>query len=363
MALETDIKPIERFEITPETLEFTTGADTRNIGIKHFLCLRRTLPKTRLSQAILYENVSYRRQLDMKMTSMRQDRLRNAQVLDSNMRAFRQAQKRKQQKWKRLDEVRLSNMNFPCVHMSNESERPKSCKIMYRMSEFKPEGEKAETPSPILPKMNLTVLREQTEIITHREKTFMTKFPEIIEYDQKLIDRYNNYCGKKFLEDGGSGRDARFHRFIKSLSPAVVSLDDYPHENVKSLSRLFKYATKDDRDRQTPRSARLVPKSHQQNMKHDVARRFDAIKSRESTFYSDDSDPVTERLMKTEAAIKHAERFQRTGEYLLETYRSDDVIQLSKHRRQDHDDIPEEENNGVPSAPPAVETDDGDTST
>ncbi|KAH3872182.1 uncharacterized protein LOC127868699 [Dreissena polymorpha] len=346
MTVEMEITPIKSFEITPETLEFTTGADTRNIGIKHFLCLRQTLPKTRLSQAILYENVSYSRQLAMKMESMRKDRLKYAQVLESNMRAFRQSQQRKQQKWKRVDEIRLSNMNLPCVHLKNEGERPKSCKIMYRMSEFKPDHGKPDSRSPVLPnmKLHMTVVREQTEIITHREKTFMTKFPEIIEYEPQVINKYNSYCGKLLLEEGSSGRDGRFNRFINCLSPAKVDENDYPIENLRSMSRLFKYATKDDRQgRQTPRSAKQVPKSHQQNMKHEVARRFEAIKSRENTFYSDDSDPSNDRLQKTEAAIKHAERFQRKGEYLLETYRSDDVIHINKHRKQEHDDIPEEE--------------------
>ncbi|XP_045215021.1 uncharacterized protein LOC123565076 [Mercenaria mercenaria] len=313
MAIDTEITPIQSFEITPETLEFTTGADTRNIGIKHFLCLRRTLPKTRLSQAILYENVSYRRQLSMKMDSMQKDRLRNAQVLESNMRAFRQTQKRKQQKWKRVDEIRLSNMNLPCVHLKSEEERPKSGKIMYRMSEFKPEGEKQESPQPVLPKMNLTVRREQTEIITHREKTFMTRFPEIINIDQALLDRHNNYCGKHLLEDGGSGQDGRFSRFVGALSPAKVDPNEYPFENLKSYSRLHKYdPTKDDR--QTPRSARVVPKSHQQNLKDEVAKRFEAIKSRENTFYADETESSTDRSQKTGALQRQTGRFQKRGE-------------------------------------------------
>lgn len=341
MAIETEITPIQSFEITPETLEFTTGADTRNIGIKHFLCLRRTLPKTRLSQAILYENVSYRRQLAMKMDSMRKDRLRNAQVLDSNMRAFRQTQKRKQQKWKRVDEIRLSNMNLPCVHLKSEEERPKSCKIMYRMSEFKPEGDKSDLPSPVLPKMNLTVRREQTEIITHREKTFMTRFPEIIHIDQALLDRHNNYCGKHLLEDGGSGLDGRFSRFVDSLSPAKVDAEDYPIENLKSYSRLHKYDSIKD-DRQTPRAARVVPKSHQQNLKDEVVKRFDAIKSRESTFYNDETEPLTDRSQKLGALLKQTGRFQKRGEYILETYKTDDVIYLKKHRMQDQEGIPED---------------------
>lgn len=342
MALQhTEIKPIKSFEITPEFLEFTTGADTRNIGIKHFLCLRRTLPKTRLSQAILYENVSYRRQLAMKMESMRKDRLRNAQVLDSNMRAFRQTQKRKQQKWKRLDEIRLSNMNLPCVHLKSEEERPKSCRIMYRMNEFKPEGERPELPAPVLPKMNLTVRREMTEIITHRDKTFMTRFPEIINIDQGLLDRHNNYCGKHLIENGGSMHDGRFSRFVGSLSPAQVDAEDYPVENLKSYSRLHKYDTSRD-DRLTPRSSKLVPKSHQQNLKEEVAKRFEAIKSRENTFYSEDG-LSTDRSQKLEMLLKQTGRFQKKGEYLLETYKTDDVIYLSKHRRQNQEDIPEAE--------------------
>lgn len=333
------IKPIQSFEITPELLEFNTGNDTRNIGIKHFLCLRHILPKTRLSQAILYENVSYRRQLGMKLESMKKDRFRNAQVLDSNMRAFKQTQERKKQKWKRLDEIRLANMNFPCMNYRSESERPKSGKVMYRMNEFHPEGEKSETMSPILPKMNLTIRREQTEIMTHREKTFMTKFPEIIEYDQKLIDKYNSYCGKHLLEAGGSGRDCRFHRFMDSLSPAVVDSEDYPVENLKSMSRLYKYAPRDSKDRQTPRSARLVPKSHQQNLKLEVAKRFDDIKSRESTFYFDDAELEDTDKPKSK---KQTGRFQTRGEYILETYKSDAVIYLNKKKRQKPDDIPEE---------------------
>ncbi|KAL4239929.1 hypothetical protein ACF0H5_000726 [Mactra antiquata] len=310
MAIDTDIKPIQSFEITPETLEFTTGADTRNIGIKHFLCLRKSLPKTRLSQAILYENVSYRRQLAMKMESMQKDRLRNAQVLESNMRAFRQSQARKQQKWKRVDEIRLSNMNLPCVHLNSEEERPKSCKIMYRMSEFKPEAEKSDHPSPVLPKMNLTIRREQTEIITHREKTFMTRFPEIINIDQELLDRHNNYCGKHLLEEGGFHRDGRFGRFIGALSPAKVDADDYPVENLKSYSRLYKYSTNKKEGRQTPRSARLLPKSHQQNLKNEIVKRFDAIKSRENTFYSDDVESSTDRSMKA-LLLNKPGRFQK----------------------------------------------------
>lgn len=336
MEVHTDITPIKSFEITPETLEFTTGADTRNIGIKHFLCLRRTLPKTRLSQAILYENVSYRRQLAMKMESMHTDRIRNAQVLESNMRAFRQTQKRKQQKWKRVDEIRLSNMNLPCIHLKSEAERPKSSKIMYRMSEFKPDGERPEGPAPVLPKMNLTVRREQTEIITHREKTFMTRFPEIINIDQALLDRHNGYCGKKLLQAGGSEQDVRFSRFVGALSPAKIDADDYPIENLKSYSRLHKYGTTKG-ERHTPRSARIVPKSHQQNIKDEVAKRFDAIKSRESTFYSDD----TESPQKTSAQPKQTGRFQKRGEYILETYKTDDVIYLSKHRKQGREGIPE----------------------
>ena len=342
MTAKFDIKPIQNFEITPETLEFTTGADTRNIGIKHNLCLRRSLPKTRLSQAILYENVSYERQLAMKMNTMKVDRSRNIAVLDSNVRAFKQAQKKKQHNWKRLDEVRLQNMNLPVVNLSSENDRPKSCKIMYRMNEFKPEGERAEVPTPVLPKMNLTVHREQTEIITHRDKTFMTRFPEVIEIDPKLLDRHNNYCGKSLLE-GGSGRDKRFHKFLSVLSPAKVESDDYHIENLMSKSRLSKYAPRDGRS--SPKTFKIKPKSHQQNLKEDVAKRFQAIISRESSALSDtmtdDFDTASSLYLRYGIRPRQQGRYQKRGEYLLETYKSDDVIQLQKGRKM-QERIPEE---------------------
>lgn len=342
MAAQLDIKPIQNFEITPETLEFTTGADTRNIGIKHNLCLRRSLPKTRLRQAILYENVSYERQLSMKMNSIKQDRSRNVAVLDSNVRAFKQIQKKKQQKWKRLDEVRLSNMALPVKTWPSENDRPKSCKIMYRMNEFKPEGEKPELPTPVLPKMNLTVHREQTEIVSHRDKTFMTRFPELIVIDPKLLDRHNNYCGKSLLE-GGSGRDDRFHRVLNVLSPAIVDEEDYPIENMMSKSRLSKYAPKDERS--SPKTFKIKPKSHQQNLKEDVAKRFQAIISRESSTLSDsmydESDTASSIYLRYGIRPRQSGRYQKRGEYLLETYKSDDVIQLQKNRKM-QERIPEE---------------------
>lgn len=339
MAAHVDIKPVQNFEITPEILEFTTGADTRNIGIKHNLCLRQSLPKTRLSQAILYENVSYARQLRMKMDSLRQDRSRNIAVLDSNVRAFMQSQKKKQQKWKRLDEVRLANMTLPVVNLASESERPKSCKILYRMNEFRPEGEKQEHPTPVLPKMNLTVHREQTEIISHRDKTFMTRFPELIEIDPTLLEKHNRYCGKALLE-GGSGRDNRFHKFLSALSPAIVEEEDYPVENMMSKSRLSKYAPKDERS--SPKPFRTKPKSHQQSLKDDVARRFQAIISRENSTISEDSDLSSNLYLRYGIKPKQQGRFQKRGDYLLETYKSDDVIQLQKGRKMHQDRIPEE---------------------
>lgn len=344
MAAHIDIKPIENFEITPETLEFTAGADTRNIGIKHNLCLRRSLPKTRLRQAILYENVSYARQLRMKMNTIKTDRTRNIAVLDSNVRAFVAGQKKKQQKWKRLDEVRLSNMNLPCVNLASESERPKSCKIMYRMNEFKPDvGEKQEQhSSPMLPKMNLTVHREQTEIITHRDKTFMTRFPELIEIDPNLIEKHNRYCGKTLLE-GGSSRDNRFHKFIGALSPAIVDEEDYPVEFTMSKSRLSKYAPRDERS--SPRPYKAKPKSHQQHLKDDVAKRFQAIIERENSSISeslyDDSDAASSIYLRYGIQPRKSSRYQKRGDYLLETYKSDDIIQLQKGRKLQQS-IPEE---------------------
>ncbi|KAK3789650.1 hypothetical protein RRG08_017339, partial [Elysia crispata] len=39
---------------------------TRNIKMKQYLCVKHALPKTRLTNTILYENVSHGRHLEMK---------------------------------------------------------------------------------------------------------------------------------------------------------------------------------------------------------------------------------------------------------------------------------------------------------
>ncbi|KAK3612414.1 hypothetical protein CHS0354_032014 [Potamilus streckersoni] len=337
MTLDTNTEHVESFEISPENLAFTKGADTRNIGIKHYLCLRDILPKTRLSQAILYENVSQRRQLGMKYEAIKTNKSRNLLALDFNRRAFQMLQERKRHKWKKDDELRVANMNLPVI--SVDSGRPVSSKVIYHLSEYKLGQEKQEPQVPLLPKMQASLRREQTEIISHREKTFMTKIPEVIEMDPKLLERHNTYCGKSFLDEGHAGKDNRFSKFITMLQPAKISSDDYPFDNVKPVNRFSKYNK--PKAVKTPKGGikSNFKSSSTKADKDQIARRFEAVISRE---YSKLSQMEDENISKFKCLTDKdwpelKGRATKKLEFGLERYKSDELILLKSKKPMGED--------------------------
>lgn len=56
--------PFENLKLTHEQVDVRP---TKNIKMKQHLCVKHALPKTRLTNAILYENVSQGRHLEMKL--------------------------------------------------------------------------------------------------------------------------------------------------------------------------------------------------------------------------------------------------------------------------------------------------------
>ena len=56
--------PGEKAKLTHEKVDTRS---TKNIKMKQHLCVKHALPKTRLTNAILYENVSHDRHLEMKL--------------------------------------------------------------------------------------------------------------------------------------------------------------------------------------------------------------------------------------------------------------------------------------------------------
>jgi hypothetical protein len=58
--------PHENLKLDHEKIDL---GQTKNIKMKQYLCVKHALPKTRLTNAILYENVSHDRHLEMKLSS------------------------------------------------------------------------------------------------------------------------------------------------------------------------------------------------------------------------------------------------------------------------------------------------------
>jgi hypothetical protein len=59
---------------------------------------------------------------------------------------------------------------------------------------------------------------ERTEIVTHREKTFITKLPAVVKVNELKLKRFNTYCGSNFLERNLSHKAERFQSLTRSLS-------------------------------------------------------------------------------------------------------------------------------------------------
>ncbi|CAG2242479.1 uncharacterized protein LOC143046417 [Mytilus galloprovincialis] len=240
------------FEISRDLLTYEPGADTKNIKLKQHLCVRHAMPKTNLYGTILHENVSQDRHLERQLTSLSVRQLKNSNSFDLSARTFMKNQERKQAKWRREDEFRLSGLNLPNVQIAEEKRRP-SFDVMYKAPEYNFRSQSVRGKEN-LPKMPFSIRREKTEIVTHRERTFMTRLPEVMVVDQDALKEYNKYRGKLHLKPGAPTKDDRFQKLHSTLSqPLIKDSDDLPNENSKSKSRLSKYSY-ESHDDQTDKS-------------------------------------------------------------------------------------------------------------
>ncbi|XP_069123694.1 uncharacterized protein [Argopecten irradians] len=250
----------QQFDISADGFSYIQGEDTKNIKIKQYLCVRDSLPKTALSHVILNENMSQDRQLERTMSDLTLRQLKQSNANDLTQRTFVAMQDRKQKKWKKDDETRLSNMNFP-VYSVPEERRPKEMDVVYRLPDYRVKtgkgprlksasagtgsgtGNNITTSTPRQMKMPFGISKEKTEIITHNDKTFMNKLPEVEVVDHDALQHYDHYRGKTMLESGTPSRDMRFKRLENLLKPAFLKqTDQYNERNVKSKSRLSKYS-------------------------------------------------------------------------------------------------------------------------
>ncbi|KAL8579367.1 hypothetical protein ACOMHN_026732 [Nucella lapillus] len=258
--VDDEVVPGERVKLTHEKVDIRP---TKNIKMKQHLCVKHALPKTRLTNAILYENVSQGRHLDMKLAVLQHDKHKSSFSMDLNKRAFVAQQDRKRHKWKREDEVRIAAMNLPSFSpvgdkpsstvpgrktamgsSSLRGHRRPSVETIYHMSGNEGRAESAADTGrkPLLPMMKIR--RERTEIVSHQDKVFVTKLPSVVEVDQHKLNVHNAYRGKSLLDRGVPSRDDRFRRLHTTLSPAILTEEDqYPSENMTTKSRFSKYVS------------------------------------------------------------------------------------------------------------------------
>ncbi len=199
--------------------------EKRSLKEQEFLAIRHALPKTRVNHTILHENPSQDRHLSMKLATVWHRRNKVSNSFDLSRRTFIEGQARKQRKWKKEDDMRRASMNFPHVRAQDYDipERPASIAVVYNSPQYPDKDEKDKVrKGPLLPYM--TIRREKTEILTHRDRTVMMKLPTVIEVDDRKLKRYNTYCGTNFITPGVPVGDERFAKLAETLSPRAPTV-------------------------------------------------------------------------------------------------------------------------------------------
>lgn len=205
-------------KMAPSDESETPGAAlNRAVRANEYLSVRHALPKTNISNVILYENTSQERHLVRQLSSLTLRRERQKNVLDLQRRAFVQKQTRKQKKWKREDEFSLNNMNLPSLDKKAEK-RPTSMHIMYRNPDYELKSKSKDRTNGKLPPL-MEVKREKTEIIFHKDKTFITRVPMSFALNKETFKHHVKYCGQKYLTKGKAAQDDRFQKLNSSLNP------------------------------------------------------------------------------------------------------------------------------------------------
>lgn len=347
--------PIQELDISPDSLVFTQGKDAKNIKIKQFLCVRDVIPKTNLYQAILLENRSQDRHLQRTLSSLSTRQLKHANSFDLTARTFMAMQERKQKKWKREDEMRLSSMNLPSLQGSDNLSP--SLDVMYHMPEYstksKPKRSKSrEKDKTKFPKMPYSIRREQTEIVTYNEKTYMTKLPEMVEVDQNALQHYDVYRGKKFLSAGATKTDDRFKHLTDTLNPAhLKDLDKYPLENATSKSRLSKYSSSSrlssrESDDENAFSRHITPKQRASWM----LTRPDTYSDVLDKPVSNEGKPRPRPKREISVSFDDHPKVVKRSEEILESFRTMDVKKLAKSILKDKKENTKPEDHGAESS-------------
>ncbi|KAH9504424.1 hypothetical protein Btru_063568 [Bulinus truncatus] len=194
----------------PSLDSFDTGS-TKNINMKQFISVKKSLPKTRLNNTILYENTSYVRHLEMQLASLEHRKERTMAAFDIGKRAFIKQQAKKRRKWVKEDQIGISSLNLPNLSPEVVARQP-SVKVVYHCVLNSQESKSADVlkRQPVLPMLKLR--KERTEIVSHHQKTFLTRMPSYVEVDYRVQNQFDDYRGKAFLSRGYPCQDERFVR-------------------------------------------------------------------------------------------------------------------------------------------------------
>lgn len=222
--------------------------EVRTIRASEYLSVKHALPKTNVTNVILYENTSQDRHLDMLLSHIKHRKERTANICESQMRAFLLGQEKKLAKWKRDDEVRLNAMNLPHLERGGSgSGRPHSMMILYRNADYQtmvsPRESNGRAKQPTLPPL-VAVRREQTEIIAHKEKTFITKLPTKCTVNPLALQHHVTYCGAKNLKRNVASQDTRFQKLSRSLENSTSTEAKTDRVDYQSSSRPVRRFTK-----------------------------------------------------------------------------------------------------------------------
>ncbi|XP_023933251.1 uncharacterized protein LOC106156427 [Lingula anatina] len=220
------MEPTNEGEQFTGALAISTDKDMnspRSLRIQHYLSVRHALPKTKIHRAILSDNAGQDRRLDMTVSHLSSTQKRNRFFHEQNIRTFLNRQKRKQNKWRREDNVRVASMNLPTYTYSEAKERPRGMETVYHNPRYSSTSDHGKIHVPLSPRVQLP--RERTEIVLYRDKTVVTKFPTVVDLDPKTMERYEKYRGKDYLVRGVPAQDERFGKLATSLETLPVQED------------------------------------------------------------------------------------------------------------------------------------------
>ncbi|XP_067927849.1 uncharacterized protein [Watersipora subatra] len=170
------------------------------------------IPKTRLTRALLTDNVCDERKLQVHLSKLLQDKRKESAKLRHKISSFAHLQETKRRGWNKMDEQQLNKLNLPQISSGNQMLESASLTEIYK----KPQNTAMESFTvPLLPVM---VGEDEQKIVEYDKQIFITRLPNIARLTTRQRKRYNGYKGSHLLEGQKAIQDRRFQQLSNSLS-------------------------------------------------------------------------------------------------------------------------------------------------